>query len=239
MTRVLVTRPEPVASKTAAKLTEKGYSVTVLPLTRIVPLSVDQGLFGRPFDAVAATSANAIRHAPDDLLAALRDIPAFAVGESTAELFRQHGFTTVRSAGEDAKALAALVGGQGHTLGRLAYLCGRVRMPVFEEEIGKNGAEISAIETYDADIVSYEADFLRESLAGQSFDAVLLYSARAAEAFGALLDCGLVEPALFAKARLLCLSRKVAGALPEKWQERTVSAISPEEKALFGLLANL
>jgi uroporphyrinogen-III synthase len=235
MTRVLVTRPEPAASKTAAKLAGKGYSVTVLPLTRIVPLPLVHVYPAGSFDAVAATSANAIRHAPEDLIARLRDLPAFAVGESTERAFRRRGFADVHTSGGDARALAVLVGGQ--KLRRLAYLCGRIRTPVFEDEIGCFGLESTAIETYDAENVRYEADFLGKCLA-EPFDAVLLYSARAAEAFGTLLESGLVEPALFARTRFLCLSGKVAGALPRKWQERTVRAISPEERALFGLLAN-
>jgi len=239
MTRVLVTRPEPAASRTAEKLTERGYSVTVLPLTRIVPLPVREELFSGPFDGVAATSANAIRHAPAGLLATLRYLPAFAVGESTALAFRRHGFTAVHSSNEDAGALAALIGGQGHTLARLAYLCGRVRTPAFEAEIEKNGTEISTIETYDAQILSYGADLLRNSLAGEPFDAVLLYSARAAEACERLLGGGVVEPALFDRARFVCLSARIAAVLSGKWRENTVSCALPEEKALFGLLANL
>ncbi|MGN6583966.1 MAG: uroporphyrinogen-III synthase [Rhizobiaceae bacterium] len=238
MTRVLVTRPEPAASTTAAKLAGKGYSVTVLPLTRIVPLPLSSELPDGRFNAVVATSANAIRHAPAALLAALRDLPAFAVGESTAETFRRHDFTDVQSAGEDAEALAALVGGQGHGLQRLAYLCGRARMPNFEAEIEKNGMEIAAFETYDAEIVPYEADFLRNSLAGEPFDAVLLYSARAADACGYLLDNDVAQPALFQEARFVCLSARIAGALPGRWRERAVHCALPEESALFRLLAN-
>jgi uroporphyrinogen-III synthase len=114
-----------------------------------------------------------------------------------------------------------------------------VRTPVFEERIAKSRLELTAIETYDAQTVSHDAHSLQKTLAGEPFDAVLLYSGRAAEAFAALLDGGRVEPALFARARFLCLSEKIAGTLPEKWREKAVSAISPEESALFGLLADL
>jgi uroporphyrinogen-III synthase len=237
MTLLLLTRPEPAASKTAEKLARKGYSVTVLPLTRIVPLSIDRNLFDCPFDAVVATSANAIRHAPPRLLSSLKSVPAFAVGGRTAQAFRRHGFADVESAGGGAEALAALVARQARSNMRFAYLCGRIRTPVFEEQVGKSGVKLTAIETYDAEIIPYETGFLQETLAGEPFDAVLLYSARAAEAFADLLAGGQVESALFASTRFLCLSGKIAGALPGKWKERAESAATPEEGSLFDLLA--
>jgi uroporphyrinogen-III synthase len=237
MTRLLVTRPEPAASKTAAKLARKGYSATVLPLTRIVPLPVSEVLFAGPFDGVAATSANAVRHAPDGLLSVLRNLPAFAVGERTGQAFRRHGFIAVKTAGGDAETLAALVARYCQAGSRIAYLCGHMRTSAFEEQTGKSGMTLTPIEAYDAEIVPYQADFLRSILAEEPFDAVLLYSGRAAEAFAPLLDGGRAESALFAGARFLCLSEKIAGALPEKWRERATSSASPDESALFDLLA--
>jgi len=237
MTRLLVTRPEPAASKVAQKLARDGHTVSILPLTRVVPLLVSEDLLAGPFDAVAATSANAVRHAPDGLLSSMKGLPAFAVGERTAQAFQRHGFSAVHRAGGDAETLAALVVRHFRMGSRLAYLCGHVRMPAFERKMQKGGLELTAIETYDAEIVSYKADLLRNILAGEPFDAVLLYSGRAAEAFVALLDGGQAESALFARARFLCLSRKIARSLPEKWRERAASAASPDESALFDLLA--
>lgn len=238
MKRILVTRPEPGASTTAAKLVERGYSAAVLPLTRIVPLSVREEHFSGPFTSVAATSANAVRHAPPRLLATLRHLPAFAVGERTKEAFRKHGFARIRSSRQDAGKLAETIVAHSSRHMRVAYLCGRERTKVFEAEIDKRGMESAAIETYDAEIVRYEADSLRKRLAGEPFDAVLLYSARAAEACGRLLESGAVELALFEKTRFLCLSPRIATVLPGRWKERAVHCALPEENALFRLLAN-
>jgi uroporphyrinogen-III synthase len=237
MTRLLVTRPEPAASKTAEKLARKGYCVTVLPLTRIVALPVEARLFAGPFDGVAATSANAVRHAPDALLSSMKGLPAFAVGERTAQSFRRNGFAAVQSADGDAEALAALITRHFRAGSRLAYLCGHVRTPVFEARMRESGALFTAIETYDAEIMRYDADFLRKALTGEPFDAVCLYSGGAAKAFAALFDGEQGGSAFFARTCFVCLSANVVDALPGKWRKRAVSAASPDESALFGLLA--
>src|SRR5688572_14398609 len=81
LAKVLVTRPQPGAARTARRLAELGHRPVELPLTRTVALPVEAASFDRPVDAVAVTSANALRHAPPELVARLADRPCFAVGE--------------------------------------------------------------------------------------------------------------------------------------------------------------
>lgn len=59
MKRVLVTRPEPAAAQTAAKLRAAGYEPVLLPLSRTVALSFT--VPDEVFDALTITSANAFR----------------------------------------------------------------------------------------------------------------------------------------------------------------------------------
>ena len=101
---VLVTRPEPGASATAARLTEAGYLPIVTPLLHIrrcrVPLPPASRL-----QAVIAASGNAI-----ELPRAYHGLTLLAVGDATAARARAHGFATVHSADGDADALATLAG---------------------------------------------------------------------------------------------------------------------------------
>src|SRR5262245_13671221 len=98
--RVLVTRPEPGASRTARRLAEQGFEPVVLPLTEIRPLPADHFPDSANIDAVAATSANAIRHAPRRLISTLTGKPVFAVGGGTARATRNAGFATVFEGGK-------------------------------------------------------------------------------------------------------------------------------------------
>ena len=56
--RLLVTRPEADAARTAQALRARGHEVLVAPLLRVESIDAD---FGGPFDAVLMTSANAAR----------------------------------------------------------------------------------------------------------------------------------------------------------------------------------
>lgn len=222
--RVLVTRPEPGASATAARLARAGFVPLTLPLSRVA--GVDAGPSEGRFAAVAATSANAVRFAGGGLLGGLRDKPFFAVGTRTAEAALHAGFVEVREGEGDAAALARLVPAAG---GRVAYLCGRVRRPDFETALRARGVEAVPFETYDtlAHAPSREAIML---LGPAPVDAVLLFSAMGAEAYARLAErreaAGILK-----HAQAFALSPRIAAALPPAVPCRVASR--PEEDALL------
>lgn len=84
---VLVTRPEPGASATARALAGRGFEPIVLPLTRTEPVACGP-LGDQAYDALALTSANAIRHASVELTGRAAALPVYAVGEATAAAAR-------------------------------------------------------------------------------------------------------------------------------------------------------
>ncbi len=96
---VLVTRPEPGASETAARLRAIGYVPVCAPVLTIEPKSIS---LPDEYQAILLTSANGI-------VPGLPDRPVFTVGNATAARAREAGFKDVRSAGRDAEALAELV----------------------------------------------------------------------------------------------------------------------------------
>lgn len=100
---VLITRPEPGAQETAARVAAMGARPVLAPMLRIEPRALR---LPTPLPAaVLVTSGNAIPALPD----VLHDVPLFAVGAATAARARAAGFTRVESADGDASALAALV----------------------------------------------------------------------------------------------------------------------------------
>jgi uroporphyrinogen-III synthase len=107
--RLLVTRPEPDAERTAVVLRASGHFVIVAPLLRIEPVE-DAEIAAGPFAAVLITSANAApaiaRHRR---FGELRLLPVFAVGGGSAQAMRAAGFAHVASANGDARDLARLV----------------------------------------------------------------------------------------------------------------------------------
>ncbi|WP_376702732.1 uroporphyrinogen-III synthase [Mesorhizobium sp. ISC25] len=234
MLRVLVTRPEPGASRTARRLADAGFQPILLPLTGTVALPVDAGAVTDGAAAVAVTSANAIRHAPKEVIAALAGLPCHAVGRKTAEAARAAGFLSVGEGPGNAEALAdALAGGfAGQTM---VYLCGRVRFPDFEERLLASGVQVRAVETYDTFALDYSDEAVLARLSTRPVEAVLLYSAKAAMAMQALAGRPVLRD-LFQDTRFFALSGRIAAALDHVAGERLRIAPEPSEDALLGLL---
>ena len=101
--RILVTRSEPGASETAARLRAAGFEALVEPLFAIAPIAADIP----DFDALAFTSANGARQFAR--LSPRRDASVFCVGARTAQAAREMGFADVVSADGDVLALLDLV----------------------------------------------------------------------------------------------------------------------------------
>ena len=234
MIRVLVTRPEPGASRTARRLEDMGFQPILLPLTETVALPVDAGAVAREATAVAITSANAVRHAPKEIIAALAALPCHAVGKRTAEAARAAGFLAVSEGAGNAEALADAIAGDFSSK-TIVYLTGRVRFPAFEARLQAEGVLVRAVETYDTVTLDYSDDAIVERLSGQPAGAALLYSAKAATALQTLVGRpGLHH--LFEKMQVFTLSGRIAAALDEGAGEKIRIAREPHEEALLELL---
>lgn len=235
--RVLVTRPEPGATQTTLRLRELGFHPLTLPLQETVPLPVSLPAAAEAdaaaIAAVAAPSASAIRHAPRSLIGWLRGLPCFAVGGATARAAREAGFGHVLEADGDAESLADSIARQRPD-GAVAYLCGRVRRPVFQQRMARAGIAVIAIETYDTVEIAHAPGALAAMLDGEPVDHALLYSANAATLLARLAGAHGVA-GLFAGTTFVCISSRVAQAVAGAGR-RTVVAATPSERAMLDML---
>ncbi len=178
--RVLVTRPEPGASATAERLRERGHEAVKLPLTQIEAIVPEWRPDAAKYDAVAATSGNALRSAPDDLLRQFTGIPFFAVGARTAEAAREAGFSDVREGGGTADTLAGDIAGALPHGSRVLYLAGRVRTGDLAGDLARRGLQVDTLETYDTVAAEIDEAALARAAGDTGFDAVLVHSAEGA-----------------------------------------------------------
>jgi uroporphyrinogen-III synthase len=230
--RVLVTRPEPGAARTAKMLGQLGFEPVVLPLTQTRALPGAK--LAEAVDLVAITSANALRHAPAALIAELRDLPVFAVGARTAEVARSAGFGKVEDVGGTAALLAAALIERTPAGVGIAYLCGTPRKPILEAQLRQSGRIVHAIETYAAVRLAPDRVEL-EVLAEHGFDAALVYSTESA---GALLELlAQLDRHVWENAAFVCLSLDIAQALPRHL--RVLVAQTPDETSLLTCLEAL
>jgi uroporphyrinogen-III synthase len=205
--RVLITRPEPGASRTAKRLEEAGFEAILLPLTVLKRLSFD--LPAGPFDALMLTSAQALDHADPEMLP---QIPVYAVGGTTAASAGKAGFANIVTAGGSVASIAALVRKSAKPAARLLYLCGKVRRPELEAALLDAGFQVTAVETYDAAPAAFTEDELAAQLGDSPIAAVALMSAQAAELFVRLAANNRFER-LFKRSGIICFSDRIAEAL--------------------------
>lgn len=219
--RVWITRAQPGAARTAARLTALGFEPVVAPLLAIRSLA-DALKTAPDFATVAAlafTSPNGVA-AFAALTPALRDRPVFAVGDATAEAARDAGFTDARSAAGDIHALAALISA--------TPLSGLILAPGAREPAGDLPALLP-----DRDIQRLPVYAAEETDAAvpADFDAVLLHSPRAARALAALL------PPEAAKNRLaVCISAAARASLAAFSFAEIRTADAPDENSVLTAL---
>ena len=223
---IWITRARPGAEATARRVEALGFTALVDPLLEIDFLSPAIDLTG--IAALAFTSANGVEAFAR--LTAARDLPVFAVGETTARAAQAVGFVEPLNADGDVEALAALI---ARTLPG-PVLCVGALQPAADLPalLDSEGISTRALAVYAARDQAPEPETLAR-LAG--FDAVLLHSPRAARGLAAVLEQA-PAPAL----RVLCLSRAVADPLTAPLREARIGSVAfasrPRESALLDLL---
>ena len=226
--RVLVTRPQAEAARTAQALRDLGHQPVLLPLTRIE--ATDAAIPAEPYDAVVATSANALcgRDVPESVLTR----PFFAVGGRTAEAARAAGFADVRTGTGTAARLALRIVQDIGVAGRVLFLAGCLRKPDLALALDEAGLRLIVVETYRAGAAALaETDWA----SAQPIEAVLHYSRASAERYAALA-LRMAKGVRDGGAAQLCLSADVAQGLSTLPHARIFIAEGPDELSLFALL---
>jgi uroporphyrinogen-III synthase len=238
---ILLTRPAPDNQKTAAALRAAGYDVLLAPMLRFepVPFDIDED---EAFAGIVLTSANAARAAEASKLAArLRKLPVFAVGDHTAAVAREAGFSDVLSAGADGATLRELIvervaARSGKSArGALLYLAGENLSRDLGRELALHGLTLVTKTAYRMAAVHSLPPDVGEAFARGGIEAVMHFSARSARAFvEAARDRGLEVGAL-ALAQF-CISAHVASVLRDAGAAKIVAAEHPDESHLIDAL---
>lgn len=240
--RVLITRPESRAGKTAAKLQELGHEVARLPLfTPVHDRSAAAAAMATRHAAIAVTSAEAVRGLAElgFALAPHLGTKVFAVGKATAHAARAAGFRNVDASIGGGPELASLVinyyAAAGHPSQPILYLAGEKRMGRFEKLLAENDLKCVVAETYRMELIPYSLAEQQAMLVERKADAVFFFSREAANAFFEL-DVLRQSREAIRKTLFLCLSRNIAEAVPEELQIGAVVSDRPDEDELIDLL---
>ncbi|WP_029058079.1 uroporphyrinogen-III synthase [Stappia stellulata] len=232
MSRVLLTRPEPVAGRTARQLLRLGYAPVVAPMMRMRAIGLAGVPEVPPGAVVAVTSARAIEAVQGTpAWERLRAHPVFAVGEATASAAKDAGALRVEAADGDLGSLCA------HLLrarpGSVVYLAGRQRSGDLCAILQANDIPCRMHEVYDMEALAEPPAALVAALASCGPEdplAVLVYSRRSADALiAALTRLDVHEGLVF-----FALSDQVAEPLHALGPCHV--AAEPSEAALIALL---
>lgn len=231
--RLLVTRPEPEATRTAERLRTLGHEPVMAPLLETVFLDPPQPAF-QPA-AILLTSGNGLRGLLRWPVAAnWFDIPVFAVGDRTAEAARHAGFSKVLSANGDGDALASLaIAALAPDAGTLLYPAAVDRAGNWPERLIAAGHALSLVEVYRMDPATSLADWLAYDLHQRRIDGVLLYSSRTAKTFSQLV-AGLEPQPPVDDLPIYALSAAVASVLTFG---RVFIAAEPTDDALLAQIS--
>ncbi|MEM1285520.1 MAG: uroporphyrinogen-III synthase [Pseudomonadota bacterium] len=244
MARVLVTRAQPEADATAARLVALGHEAIVAPLTRIEPLPDGLAALAKQLKnadsnrtLLLATSSRAIQVTEsEEFFPALARFPWAVVGTRSAKKLSELGAELAVPPAPDVQHLIADLKKRQQARAEApdqVYLCGADRRAALEAAF----PDMTALEIYRAkDLDGFDPETL-SGLQDQPAECALVYSARSAALIAtAFTKAGLAD--LAQRIIWVCLSQEVAEALQGAFGSQVPTRIAPQpdEDALFALL---
>ncbi|QFR33179.1 uroporphyrinogen-III synthase [Ancylobacter sp. TS-1] len=231
--RVLVTRPQPDAQATAARLAAAGHQAIVDPMLAVEAIEGARLPDGR-FDAVALTSVNGARLlALRPEAAALVRLPLYAVGRRTAAAAPDHSVPMHIASGNGA-ALVALLRATLPRGARLLHVAGEERAVDLGAALAPDGIHTELFVIYRTVPAGALAPATLAAVEQGWVDAAFHFSARTAATLAARASAAGAS-AHFRHIRHLCFSANVAAPLAAAgWP--TQVADEPTEEGLFALL---
>lgn len=234
--RLWITRAEPDASRQARSLGERGHEAIVEPLLTIRFFD-DEPIALEGVQALIATSRNGLRALERrPILEEARRLPIFVVGPASAELARQLGFLAVHEGTGTAEGLLDIIdAGCQPDGGALLHLAGANLASDLRGNLERDGFQVAQPALYRAEPTSQLSSRLRQEIAGNSVDGVILMSPRTAKVYMTVMrEGGLVEAAR--QLHHYCLSEAVADRLDPSEGRQISVADRPREQDLLVLL---
>lgn len=232
--KVLVTRTEPGASETAARLRALGHAPILSPSAEIVYGKAPPDLKG--VAALAFTSAHGARAFAR--LSPERDLPVFAVGAASAAAARRAGFKEVQSADGDGAALAQAITRAGPLAGDVLHARGADQAFDLVAALNRDGVSARAAILYRAEPAKAFTGEAAAALDAGELEAALIHSAQGASRLIALADRSGRRAAL-ARLRVAAISHAAAAPFKAAGHSPIAVAERPGETQLMEALGRL
>jgi len=235
--RIINTRPQPDAGSLTQALESLGHEVIIAP---ILEIEFSSGLGMLNLDgvqAVLATSANGVRALAR--LSSHKKTLLMTVGDATARMAEELGFSNVFSAAGDVTALASAVKSVCDPSGdELLHVAGTKVAGNLVGVLQDAGFSVRRINAYQARVVDILPLPVASALKSRKADAVVFFSPRTARTFVRLLsEAGLAKTCHM--LNVYCLSPAVATEICElSWRALYTASQPNQESLLHCLLQN-
>lgn len=228
--RILVTRAEPGAGETAARLVEIGFDPLVEPMLTLVAVAPAPDFPLDQAGGLVFTSANGVRFFAE--ASQRRDLTAWCVGPATEAAARDAEFTDIRNADGDADALFRLLARDVAPGGTpLFHIANTAAAGDLVARLNTAGIAAQFVGLYAPQPRTALSDVANAKLRRGEIAAILIHSAKGAEA---LDDClGALETG---SVHLVAVSAKAAAPLSHRAWKGTSIAVAPNETALLEAL---
>lgn len=238
MTKILVTRPEPAASRTALALSKHGHTTVKCPIFEVSDTGKPVPESG--YDGVVFTSRNAV----DVLLGRgwmvpNPAVPVFCTGENTAKAAAGLGFRDIRTGGGTAKLLANLIANSVlPPNSRLLYPAASDRTFDFALALKPHELMVETLEIYKVGKLSPTKQELAQAFLQAAGGAALVYSARGGSHLSDLIALHNLESSL---STLTCvtISNAVTNSINGYSWRKILTAPSPDEAAMINLASSV
>lgn len=221
--RILITRPQPNADKTAKAVKRIGYEPIIYPLLVLNPASHNIPDYS-DYDAVIITSINTLsyidfKHIPESK-------PIFTLGHAIEQTLREKGYKNISSIAQKAKDIRL------DPDKKYVHLSGRDVQYEFDNMVCKR------VIVYEATMLSNLSEGILNDLKQDQINTITLYSARTAQCFKHLVNRYDLTRTLN-KISVVCISQNVLNCINTLQWHSTYVAEEPNEKSMLSLLKRL
>ena len=235
--KVLLTRTDLDSKHLARKLNYFGVTSVISPVIKIVSIPVEVPNKS-DFQSIIITSKNTLETVKK--LHFSEKVPIFCVGDITAKLFGNSGFSNVQSAsGNSEDLLELLVKSCRPEKGPVLYLAGQDTRGAIEKDLKQFGFIIEKKIVYRAEAVSRLTKDAEQALRSREIVGIFIFSPRSAIILNELISRFKLHKAV-KKTIAFCLSEAVAKeASATAWNNILISERPTQESILELLRKNL
>lgn len=226
---IIVTRAEPGANDTVARLLARGWKAVSAPMLSLHELPGTDLPSASDMAGLIFTSANGVRtyatRAPE------RALPAWCVGPATAAAARAAGFADIRESAGNAKDLADFIVAHARPNDRpLMHVANAAAAGQLQQDLTERGYRVAFAPLYEMRPAQALPDAVACLIAAQTPSILLLHSAKGAAATSALIG---TPPDTWS---MVAISEQAIAPIAARPTDRVFLAKVPNEDGLMAAL---